>query len=115
MEFELSLLQTTGEASVNVTLLGSRSLGICARGYGSSPCPFPRPRVACLRAVEKANILNLDRLGMNVACERGKDAFKARLPFPRPATDRKSVKELIVEMTRAAAAAAAPSCSNGNS
>lgn len=58
--------------------------------------------------------MNLDRLGMNVACERGKDAFKARLPFPRPATDRKSVKELIVEMTRAAAAAAAPAGGNGS-
>ncbi|KAL4422913.1 hypothetical protein ABPG75_009110 [Micractinium tetrahymenae] len=65
--------------------------------------------------VDKATILNLDRLGMNVACERGKDAFKARLPFPRPATDRKSVKELIVEMTRAAAAAAAPANGNGSS
>lgn len=65
-------------------------------------------------SVDKATILNLDRLGMNVACERGKDAFKARLPFPRPATDRKSVKELIVEMTRAAAAAAAPAGGNGS-
>ncbi|KAI3430593.1 hypothetical protein D9Q98_005186 [Chlorella vulgaris] len=57
--------------------------------------------------VSKANILAIDRLGMTVSCERGKDQFKARLPFPRPATDRKSIKDLIVEMTRAAAAAAA--------
>jgi hypothetical protein len=57
--------------------------------------------------VDKATILSLDRLGMAVACQRGKDQFKARLPFPRPATDRKSIKDLIVEMTRAAAAAGA--------
>ena len=58
-------------------------------------------------AVDKASIQSLDRLGMMVACDRGKDSFKARLPFPRPATDRKSVKDLIVEMTRAAAGALA--------
>ncbi|EFN51899.1 hypothetical protein CHLNCDRAFT_139512 [Chlorella variabilis] len=55
--------------------------------------------------VSKAAIMSIDRLGMTVSCERGQDQFKARLPFPRPATDRKSIKELIVEMTRAAAAA----------
>lgn len=55
--------------------------------------------------VSKATILGIDRLGMSVSCERGKDQFKARLPFPRPATDRKSIKDLIVEMTRASAAA----------
>jgi hypothetical protein len=55
--------------------------------------------------VDKADILTLDRLGMMVECKLGEQQFKARLPFPRPATDRKSVKDLIVEMTRAAAAA----------
>jgi hypothetical protein len=58
--------------------------------------------------VDDAKILTVDRLGMNVACTRGEQRFKARLPFPRAATDRKSVKDLIVEMTRAAAAAATP-------
>lgn len=58
--------------------------------------------------VDKAMIASLDRLGMTVLCDRGKDAFKCRLPFPRPAGDRKNIKELIVEMTRASAAAAAP-------
>ena len=56
-------------------------------------------------AVDKALIQSLDRLGMTVVCERGKDALKCRLPFPRPATDRKSIKELIVEMTQASAKA----------
>ncbi|KAI7841182.1 hypothetical protein COHA_005148 [Chlorella ohadii] len=55
--------------------------------------------------VDKALIQSLDRLGMTVVCERGKDALKCRLPFPRPATDRKSIKELIVEMTQASAGA----------
>lgn len=57
--------------------------------------------------VDKATMLSLDRLGVNVACERQGETFKCRLPFPRPAEDRKSIKELIVEMTRAAAAAGA--------
>ncbi len=55
--------------------------------------------------MDKALIQSLDRLGMTVVCERGKDALKCRLPFPRPATDRKSIKELIVEMTQASAGA----------
>ncbi|GAB4820158.1 hypothetical protein N2152v2_007204 [Parachlorella kessleri] len=57
--------------------------------------------------VSKATILSLDRLGMNLVVEKeGHDTpFKLRLPFPRPATDRKSIKDIIVEMTQAAAAA----------
>ena len=65
--------------------------------------------------MDKATILLVDRLGMNVSCERGEDRFKARLPFPRPATDRKSIKELIVEMTRASAASAAAAPAAGGS
>lgn len=57
-------------------------------------------------SVDSAAILSLDSLGMNVACTRGGQSFKARLPFPRRAEDRKGIKDLIVEMTRAAAAAA---------
>lgn len=56
--------------------------------------------------VDSARMLSLDRLGVNVACSREGQSFKARLPFPSPATDRKSIKELIVQMTREAAAAA---------
>lgn len=56
-------------------------------------------------AVDKALIQSLDRLGMTVVCERGKDALKCRLPFPRPAADRKDIKTLIVEMTQASAGA----------
>jgi putative heme iron utilization protein len=57
--------------------------------------------------VDEATMLSLDRLGVNVACVRNGQQFKARLPFPRPAGDRKAIKEVVVEMTRAAAAAAA--------
>ena len=51
--------------------------------------------------VDKATMLSLDRLGINVACERQGQSFKCRLPFVRPASDRKTIKEVIVEMTRA--------------
>jgi len=53
--------------------------------------------------VDKAMMLSLDKLGVNVACERQGQSFKCRLPFPRPAEDRKMIKEFIVEMTREAA------------
>ncbi len=33
--------------------------------------------------VDEAKILTVDRLGFNVQCTRGKDTFKARIPFPR--------------------------------
>lgn len=61
--------------------------------------------------VEAAKISAVDSLGMDVVCERtpeGGDkpqSFKIRLPFVRKAEDRKMVKDIIVEMTRAAAAA----------
>ena len=57
--------------------------------------------------VDSASMLSLDRLGVSVACERQGQRFKCRLPFPRPVEDRKAIKEVIVEMTRAAAAAGA--------
>jgi len=59
-----------------------------------------------LDEVEKADLVALDRLGFNVAITRKGQTFKLRLPFPRPATDRKDVKALIVEMTQASAGAA---------
>lgn len=56
-----------------------------------------------------AEIVGLDRLGMYIKCDGGQmGAAKLRLPFPRPATDRASIKGLIVEMTRASAASAEP-------
>jgi len=39
--------------------------------------------------------------------EGAQQTFKMRLPFPREAKDRKDVKNVIVEMTRAAAPAPA--------
>ena len=59
----------------------------------------------------EAIITSVDSLGMYVKVSRtpeGSDQmqqFKMRLPFPREAKERKDVKEIIVEMTRAAAPA----------
>lgn len=62
--------------------------------------------------VSEAVITSVDSLGMYVKCTRTPRAsdqpqqFKIRLPFPRKIEDRKDVKEVIVEMTRAAQGAA---------
>jgi len=62
--------------------------------------------------VTEASITSVDSLGMYVKVSRVPRAsdqpqqFKLRLPFPRQAKDRKDVKDIIVEMTRAAAGAA---------
>jgi len=64
--------------------------------------------------VSEAVITSVDSLGMYVKCTRTPRAsdqpqqFKIRIPFPRPAADRKDVKSIIVEMTQAAAATSAP-------
>ena len=61
--------------------------------------------------VTAAEITSVDSLGMYVKVTRQPgvsfqpEQFKLRLPFPRPADDRKDVKTLIVEMTQAAAGA----------
>jgi putative heme iron utilization protein len=58
-----------------------------------------------------AIITSVDSLGMYVKVTREKPVgylpqqFKLRLPFSRPAKDRKDIKNLIVEMTQKAAAA----------
>ncbi|KAL7579471.1 hypothetical protein ACA910_007855 [Epithemia clementina (nom. ined.)] len=62
--------------------------------------------------IEEALITSVDSLGMYVKVTREKPvsflpkSFKLRLPFPRPAQDRKDVKTLIVEMTQASSSAA---------
>merc|ERR1719353_1175272 len=53
-----------------------------------------------LPQVEKADLVQLDRLGFMVQVTRLGQTFKLRLPFPRAAEDRKDVKTLIVEMTQ---------------
>jgi putative heme iron utilization protein len=59
--------------------------------------------------VSEALITSVDSLGMYVKVTRAAPAaflpqqFKLRLPFPRPAQDRKDVKNFIVEMTQQAA------------
>lgn len=56
--------------------------------------------------VDTAKILNLDRLGFTVEAVRtGGGLHKIRVPFPRPAADRKDVKTLIVQMLTDAAPA----------
>lgn len=57
--------------------------------------------------VDKATMVALDRLGMYVKIESKYGNSKLRLPFPRPVADRKDMKEVLVEMTRASASAAA--------
>ena len=54
----------------------------------------------------EAQIVSLDRLGMMVKAKlevAGGGYSKIRLPFPRPADDRKAIKEILVEMTNASA------------
>merc|ERR1711957_470721 len=63
--------------------------------------------------VSEALITSVDSLGMQVKVARTPKAgdqpqqFKLRLPFPRKAVERKDVKGIIVEMSKAAAMAAA--------
>jgi len=56
----------------------------------------------------EAKIVSIDSIGMTVQAklEIGGGGFaKVRLPFPQPAVDRKAIKEVLVEMTRAASSA----------
>jgi len=58
--------------------------------------------------VSDANIVGLDKLGMTVKAKLdslGGGYSKIRLPFPREISERKAVKEVIVEMTKASAGA----------
>ncbi|XP_076935296.1 non-canonical heme oxygenase HOZ, chloroplastic-like [Bidens hawaiensis] len=52
--------------------------------------------------VDFAYMLDIDSLGFNVKAGYQGTKFKLRIPFPRPAQDRKDVKTLIVEMLQAA-------------
>jgi len=60
-----------------------------------------------LEGIDSADMVALDRLGMTVKCSRKGQFFKMRLGFPQEAKDRKNIKELLVEMTKAAAAGSA--------
>lgn len=61
--------------------------------------------------ITEAEITSVDSLGMYIKVTREgpvaflPQSFKLRLPFPRPAEDRKDVKTLIVELTQQASAA----------
>lgn len=52
--------------------------------------------------VDSAQIIDLDRLGFNVKAGYQGKTVKLRIPFPRPAEDRRDVKNLIVQMLEAA-------------
>jgi hypothetical protein len=52
--------------------------------------------------VESVTLTDLDRLGMNGQVKRKGAVMKLRLPFPKPADERKAIKEAIVDMTKAA-------------
>lgn len=58
--------------------------------------------------MRSAAVTGVDRLGIwaVVTLVSGKHK-RVRLPFPRPATERKDVRALVIEMTRAAKEAAA--------
>ncbi|KAK9816630.1 hypothetical protein WJX72_003062 [[Myrmecia] bisecta] len=51
--------------------------------------------------VDEAKILSLDRLGMQMQVKRSGEVIKCRLPFVRPVTTRKEIKDVIVEMSKA--------------
>lgn len=52
--------------------------------------------------VDFAYMLDVDSLGFNVKAGYQDSKFKLRIPFPRPAEERKDVKTLIIEMLQAA-------------
>ncbi|OAY75951.1 hypothetical protein ACMD2_23535 [Ananas comosus] len=54
--------------------------------------------------VDSAYMLDVDSLGFNVKAVYQGNSMKLRIPFPRPAQDRKDVKTLIVEMLQSARA-----------
>ncbi|CEM04601.1 unnamed protein product [Vitrella brassicaformis CCMP3155] len=58
--------------------------------------------------VDTADITTLDRLGMTLKVTREGQSMKLRLPFIRPAESRKEIKDILVDMTRAAKGASAP-------
>jgi putative heme iron utilization protein len=56
---------------------------------------------------DSVEMRSIDALGINCRVTKRGETFSLRLPFESPAMDRKAVKEQIVLMTKAAAAAAA--------
>lgn len=54
--------------------------------------------------VDSAEMLSVDKYGIDVAATKGEDRFTLRLGFPNgPVMDRKGIKEAIVAMTKASA------------
>jgi hypothetical protein len=63
------------------------------------------PSIWCILSHSHSLNICVCRLGLDLKCVADGQSFKTRLPFVRPAESRKDVKDVIVEMTRAAAAA----------
>jgi len=88
----------------------ARSTSVCRPAFCNSAARHTAQSTAAMLrhyaglTVDEARITGVDRLGLDLACRRGGDGLRARLPFVRPAEGRKDVKDIIVEMTRAAAA-----------
>eukprot|EP00595_Chromulina_sp_UTEXLB2642_P001415 CAMPEP_0196764028 /NCGR_PEP_ID=MMETSP1095-20130614/5253_1 /TAXON_ID=96789 ORGANISM="Chromulina nebulosa, Strain UTEXLB2642" /NCGR_SAMPLE_ID=MMETSP1095 /ASSEMBLY_ACC=CAM_ASM_000446 /LENGTH=121 /DNA_ID=CAMNT_0042118553 /DNA_START=574 /DNA_END=939 /DNA_ORIENTATION=- len=69
------------------------SLTAIVKHYVGLPCTDPK-------------MVSLDRLGMTIKANielAGGGYGKIRVPFPRPANDRKDIKTILVEMTQASA------------
>eukprot|EP01035_Chromulina_nebulosa_P017340 gene17340-22886_t len=69
------------------------SLTAIVKHYVGLPCTDPK-------------MVSLDRLGMTIKANielAGGGYSKIRVPFPRPANDRKDIKTILVEMTQASA------------
>lgn len=56
-------------------------------------------------SVDKADMISLDRYGIDMKCVKDGEVFNCRLGFPTLVQDRRQIKEVIVTMTKEAAAA----------
>lgn len=92
-----------------VSLSCFRVLVFCFSRCGGFFVAFPGLDKSDMPAsqVRSAAVTDVDRLGMYVVVTlpNGKPE-KLRLPFPRPATERKDIRTLVVGMTQAATGAA---------
>jgi len=86
--------------------------------HGSSTLAIVKGTTGLKTGIVGAQMLTIDRLGMNVLVEKEdkpadgegepkRQSFKVRVPWNSPAESRKDIKDRIVELSRAAATAAA--------
>ena len=87
---EAHIANTTPTLNLVIPMWGAQATAAMVRHYAGL-------------AVDETRITGVDRLGLDLVCKKGEQTVRARLPFSRPADSRKDVKDVIVEMTRAAA------------